>query len=87
MRQWNGPKPKRPVAKCGMDWGWDVICVGRGLSESGFAGFFGIFRIVSGEGGRIGLATEGQFKVHGVACPLGGFPLWIGWTLYSLLVV
>lgn len=50
-----------------MDWGWDVICVGRGLSESGFAGFSRIFRIVGGGGGGTGLATAGQFKVHGMA--------------------
>ena len=41
-----------------------MIGVGRGLSETGFGGFS---RIVSGGGGGTALATEGRFKVHGVA--------------------
>ena len=67
--------------------GWAEICVGRGLSESGFAGFARIFRIVGGGGGGTRLATEGQFKVHGVAWTLGDSPQPIGRTLFALLVV
>ena len=67
--------------------GWAVICVGRGLSESGFAGFSRIFRIVGDGDGGLDWPRMGSTRVmvwRGLSVV---FPSGLNVRCFSLLVV